>query len=137
MKPNTKVKTWVGTIAFVVMTVVAAKAFSSYAKVLPPSASEDRSYPAEVEDISGEKYFPQTKQALSHAQESVFMVMFMVGLRPYDKASSIYQLVDELVRAHKRGVKVTVILDQNISFAGRKDIKADLGLRFCAKNSMI
>ena len=94
-------------IAFVVMTLVATKAFS---------------YPAEVEDISGEKYFPQVKQALSQAKESVFMVMFMVGLRPYDKASSIYQLVDELVKAHKRGVKVTVVLDQNISFAGKGHI---------------
>ena len=89
-------------IAFVVMMAITTKAFC---------------YPAEVKDISGEKYFPQVKQALSQAEESIFMVMFMVGLRPYDKASSTYQLVDELVRAHNRGVKVTVILDQNIAFA--------------------
>ena len=94
-------------MAFVAVLVIAAKAFS---------------YPAEVEDISGEKYFPQVKQALSQAKESIFMVMFVVGLRPYDKESSVYQLVDELVKAHQRGVKVTVILDQNISFAGKGHI---------------
>ena len=94
-------------LAFVVMMAVATKAFC---------------YPAEVEDISSEKYFPQVKQALSQAKESVFMVMFVVGLRPYDKASSVYQLVDELVKAHQRGVKVTVILDQNIAFVGKEHI---------------
>lgn len=109
-------------LAFAVMTLIATKTFSSYAEVLSPSASEDRSYPAEVEDISGEKYFPAVKQALSQAKESIFMAMFMVGLRPYDKDSSIYQLVDELVRAHERGVEVTVILDQNIAFVDKERI---------------
>ena len=94
-------------ITFAVMMVITTKAFS---------------YPAEVKDISDRKYFPQVKQALSQAKESVFMVMFVVGLRPYDKASSIYQLVDELVKAHQRGVKVTVILDQNIAFVGKEHI---------------
>ena len=73
-------------------------------------------YQGDVKNISGEKYFQAVKKAISEAKESIFMVMFKVGLRPYDKNSSVYQLVDELIDAHKREVKVKVILDQNIPF---------------------
>lgn len=93
-------------LAFVATLTIAAKAFS---------------YPAEVEDISGEKYFPRVKQTLSQAKESIFMAMFKVGLRPYDKSSEVYQLVEELIKAHKRGVEVKVILDQNVGFLGMRD----------------
>ena len=79
-------------------------------------------YEADVTDISGNKYFPVVKEELSKAKESIFMVMFKVGLSGYDKSSSVYQLVDELAKAHKRGVKVTVILDQNIAFSDQGDI---------------
>lgn len=60
-------------------------------------------YEGEVEDISGSKYFPAVKKAITEARESIYMVMFKVGLRPYDESSSVYQLVEELVNAHKRG----------------------------------
>jgi cardiolipin synthase len=105
------------TLTFAVLLTITAGAFSSYAETL--SVLKDGSYPAKVKDISDRKYFPEVKQALSEAKESIFMVMFVVGLRPYDKTSKVYQLVDELVKAHQRGVKVTVILDQNIDFVDR------------------
>ncbi len=79
-------------------------------------------YQGEVEDISGSEYFPAVKKAITEAKESISMVMFKVGLRPYDENSSVYQLVEELVNAHKRGVKVVVILDQNIPFIGKENI---------------
>lgn len=79
-------------------------------------------YEGQVEDISGGKYFPAVKNAIKEARESIYMVMFKVGLRPYDKNSSVYQLVDELINAHKRGVKVKVILDQNIPFIEKDNI---------------
>lgn len=94
-------------LAFVVMMTVATKAFS---------------YQAEVEDISGERYFPAVKQALSQAKESIFMAMFKVGLGPYDRSSEVYQLVEELIKAHRRGVRVKVILDQNVGFLGMKRV---------------
>ena len=77
------------------------------------------SYQAGVEDISSEKYFPAVKKALSEAKESIYMVMFVARLAPHDKSSSVYQLMDELVKAHNRGVKVTLILDQNIDFVNK------------------
>jgi len=79
-------------------------------------------YEGQVEDISGSKYFPAVKEAIGEAKESIYMVMFKVGLRPYDKNSSVYNLVEELVNAHERGVKVKVVLDQNIPFVGKKDV---------------
>jgi len=82
----------------------------------------DKYYEAEVEDISGAKYFPAVKKALSEAKESIFLVMFVVRLRPYDRDSCVYQLMEELIGAHNRGVKVTVILDQNVGFAGREHV---------------
>lgn len=73
-------------------------------------------YEAEVIDISGTKYFPAVKEALVKAEKSIDMVMYQISLRPYDKVSQVYSLVDELINAHKRGVTVKVILDQNIDF---------------------
>lgn len=74
-------------------------------------------YQAEVENISGEKYFSVVKEAISQAKESIYVVMYKVNLRPYEKESSIYQLVNELIAAYKRGVSVTVVLDQNVKFS--------------------
>ena len=99
------------------------RVFSFYAEAAAlVKTSADKSYQAEVTDISGTKYFPAVKEALLKARESIFMVMFVVRLRPYDKESCVYQLMEELIKAHNRGVKVTVILDQNIGFAGREHI---------------
>ncbi|MFH1996393.1 MAG: phospholipase D-like domain-containing protein [Candidatus Omnitrophota bacterium] len=79
-------------------------------------------YQADVEDISGGKYFPAVKEAIGRARESIYMVMYSVNLRPYDEESSVSQLVNELIAAHKRGVQVTVVLDQNINFVNRESM---------------
>jgi len=84
-------------------------------------AASAQAYNANVEDISSEKYFPAVKQAISEAKEYIYMVMFVARLMPQDKSSSVYQLMDELVKAHNRGVKVTLILDQNIDFVNKSD----------------
>lgn len=85
----------------------------------------DESYQASVQDISGNKYFPAVKEALSKADKSINMAMYFVSFDPQEKASAVSGLVEELVNAHKRQVKVKVILDQNIDFdaweAGRGD----------------
>jgi len=80
-------------------------------------ASRAFCYPAEVEDIGGDKYFLAAKGALQDAKSSIYMVMYYVSFDSRDKNSSVYQLAQELVNAHKRGVKVKVILDQNIPYA--------------------
>jgi cardiolipin synthase len=80
------------------------------------------SYSANVLDISGKKYYPALKQAIEGAEDSIYMVMFQVSLNPYNKTSQVYKLVDELLKAHKRGVNVKVILDQNVDFVNLKSI---------------
>jgi len=69
-----------------------------------------------VEDLSGNKYFPRVKEALQNAKKSIYMAMYFVNFDPKDKKSAVSQLVEELVNARKRGVKVKVILDQNMDF---------------------
>jgi HKD family nuclease len=74
------------------------------------------SYQVVVEDISGDRYFPKVKEALINAKSSIDMVMYFVNFDPKVKKSPVNELVEELINAHKRGVKVRVILDQNIDF---------------------
>ena len=75
-------------------------------------------YRAEVTDISGAKYFPAVKEALSKARESINLVMFIIDLSSEREDSKVKQLVNGLIEAKQRGVEVGVILDQNIEFAG-------------------
>ena len=77
-------------------------------------------YEAEVTDISGSKYFPAVKEALSKAEESIYLVMFIIELSLYKERSKANLLIDELIKAKMRGVDVEVILDQNVDFVHRR-----------------
>ncbi len=74
------------------------------------------SYQAAVEDISQGRYLPAVKDALRNAKNSIDMVMYFVNFDPKVKNSPVNELVEELINARKRKVKVRVILDQNIDF---------------------
>ncbi len=100
-------KTTVFFIILVLVILTGIRIFYSYA---------NESYQATVEDISGDKYFPAVKEALSKAKKSINMAMYFVSFDPQEKVSGVSGLVEELVNAHKRGVKVKVLLDQNINF---------------------
>ncbi len=73
-------------------------------------------YQAEVTDISGTKYFPAVKKAISKAQKSIKVVMFTVESSLIRQDSKPNQLIDALIEAKNRGVGAEVILDQNIDF---------------------
>lgn len=77
-------------------------------------------YPAEVTDISGTKYFPAVKEAITNAKESIKLVMYTIATPPEDQNSKTSQLIDALIEAKKRGVEVEVILDQNVDFVHRR-----------------
>lgn len=98
--------------------IILVSAFMAGARISYSYANEP--YQAVVEDISGDKYFPAVKEALKNAKSSIYMVMYFAGFNPNDKESQIYALAEELVNAHKRGVKLKVILDQGIDFSGGK-----------------
>jgi len=77
-------------------------------------------FSADVQDISGAKYFPAVKEAIANAEKSIKAVMFLIEL-PQSKANNkTQQLVDELIKAHQRGVKVEVVLDQNVDFVHQR-----------------
>lgn len=77
-------------------------------------------YQVEAIDISGTKYFPAVKEALSKAKESITVVMFVIEGSREKENSKPNQLVDALIEAKNRGVDVEVILDQNIDFVQRR-----------------
>ncbi len=106
-------------LIFASLILSATGIFYSYAANEP--------YPAAAEDLSGKKYFPRVKEALQSAKSSIFMVMYFVTFDPKDQKSQVSQLVEELVNARKRGVKVKVILDQNINFPAWEGGKGEWG----------
>ncbi|MDR4503488.1 MAG: phospholipase D-like domain-containing protein [Candidatus Scalindua sp.] len=68
------------------------------------------------------EYYPEVHQALNKARKSIVCVMFLAKLDPKHSGGDEHQLVLDLINAHKRGVNVQVIFDQNIMFweKGRK-----------------
>ena len=82
------------------------------------------SLPADdVIPLVDEEYYPEVHKALTNAKKSILCVMFMAKLDPKHTEGNEYQLVLDLIAAHKRGVNVLVIFDQNIKFwkKGRKN----------------
>lgn len=65
--------------------------------------------------VDGE-YFPAVHKALTNARKSVLCVMYMARLDQKHRNGAEYQLVLDLIDAHKRGVNVQVIFDQNVKF---------------------
>lgn len=79
-------------------------------------------YQVEAINISGAKYFPAVKEALSNAKESIRVVMFVIEGSADKVNSKPNQLVEALIEAKNRGVDVEVILDQNIDFVQRRRV---------------
>jgi HKD family nuclease len=77
-------------------------------------------YQAQVTDISGTKYFPAVKEALSRAEKSIYVVMFTIESTLSKPDSKPNQLINELIAAKNRGIEVEVILDQNVDFVQRR-----------------
>jgi len=72
-------------------------------------------------------YYPQVHLALITAKKSISCVMYMADINPKYNKGWEYNLVNDLVGAHRRGVAVTVIFDQNIAFweKGKKGKKIE------------
>src|SRR3990167_8289844 len=61
-------------------------------------------------------YYPQVHQALITASKSISCVMYMADINPKYNKGWEYNLVNDLIGAHRRGVDVSVIFDQNTMF---------------------
>jgi cardiolipin synthase len=75
------------------------------------------SLPADdVTPLINEEYYPAVHKAFTNAKKSILCVMFMAKLDKRHSGGDEYQLVLDLINAHKRGVKVLVVFDQNVKF---------------------
>ncbi|EKD29213.1 MAG: hypothetical protein ACD_79C00014G0002 [uncultured bacterium] len=70
------------------------------------------SIPADVENISNEKYFPALMKAIKSANKSIYVCMYYISYPVYKK-NKITEILDSLVDAAKKGVAVEVILDRS------------------------
>lgn len=76
-------------------------------------------YPLPADDVIplvDAEYYPAVHKALTNAKKSILCVMYMAKLDPKHTGGDEYQLVLDLINAHKRRVKVQVIFDQNVNF---------------------
>ncbi|MDP6925295.1 MAG: phospholipase D-like domain-containing protein [Candidatus Scalindua sp.] len=75
------------------------------------------SLPADdVTPLINEEYYPAVHKAFTNAKKSILCVMSMAKLDKRHSGGDEYQLVLDLINAHKRGVKVLVVFDQNVKF---------------------
>ncbi len=75
------------------------------------------SLPADdVTPLVDAEYYPLVHKAFTNAKKSILCIMYMAKLDSGHKGGDEYQLVLDLINAHKRGVKVQVIFDQNVKF---------------------
>jgi len=70
---------------------------------------------AEVRDISGNKYFEAVHLAFQNAETSIYVAMYEMHINPDRKSGPHYRLIQDLINALKRGVKVKVYLDRSES----------------------
>ena len=70
------------------------------------------SIPADVEDISFEKYFPEVKRVIAEAKSEIRASLYYIAYNPKGPVS---ELLKELVLAKSRGVDIEVVLDFGIS----------------------
>jgi len=64
--------------------------------------------------LDSEDYFPQVHKSLQEAKESIYIVMHIMEIGSGKENDPTEQLVQDLIDAHQRGVKVKVILDRNL-----------------------
>ena len=72
-------------------------------------------YTAEITDISNRDYAEAVIELINKAEESVYIVMYLISYNGKDAESDVYRLMQVLKKANERGVKVEVILDYRSS----------------------
>ena len=75
----------------------------------------------DVSDISNDKYFSALLEAIKSAKKSISVCMYLIALSKDGKGRT-EQILDALIKASKRGVKVEVILDRGFESMGNDDL---------------
>lgn len=81
---------------------------------------------AQVEYVPARDYFVTVQREMARAKSSITVCMYLFSLRPNQTGSPVFQLAESLVKAHKAGLRVDVILDQNINFSEGGEPGSDL-----------
>ncbi len=83
-------------------------------------------YSSQTENIPPRDYYATVQRELAKAKKSITVCMYLFTLRPNQSTSLVFQLAESLKKAHDAGVRVEVILDQNINFTEGEDRASDL-----------
>jgi phosphatidylserine/phosphatidylglycerophosphate/cardiolipin synthase-like enzyme len=65
----------------------------------------------EVKPLIKKDYYPEVLDLIKNAEKSIYLVMYAVQLRGRDEKDKVNTLLEELIEAKRRGVKVKVILE--------------------------
>ena len=60
-----------------------------------------------------DNYFSEVIKAIQNATASIHVLLYQIDLNPKKKYTPTYKVLQELINAHKKGVEVKIILDQN------------------------
>ncbi|MBK8574332.1 MAG: hypothetical protein IPN90_01180 [Elusimicrobia bacterium] len=74
-------------------------------------------YPGDLEYIPPRDYAAVVAKEMQKAKSSITVCLYLFNLRSQQHDSPVLQLAESLRKAHRSGVRVEVILDQNIPFA--------------------
>ena len=83
---------------------------------------------ADIQDISDNKYFQAVHEKLSGAKDSVYIAMYSISIELDKTGSEPYILLQDLIDAHKRGIRVEVYLDRYKAYNESKNDSAFLML---------
>lgn len=76
--------------------------------------------------VPAREYFATVQREMANAKSSITVCMYLFSVRPNQTGSMAYQLAETLKKAHDAGVRVEVILDQNINFFDGGEPGSDL-----------
>lgn len=74
----------------------------------------------EVDYIPPRSYFATVQREIERAQTSISVCLYLFSFQPNESRSEVFRLAESLKKAHDAGIKVDVLLDQNIDFAGEE-----------------
>jgi phosphatidylserine/phosphatidylglycerophosphate/cardiolipin synthase-like enzyme len=83
--------------------------------------------------LVGKEYFTTLHKALEEAKDSIYVAMYIISLPSgEDRNNPVSVLVEDLIKAKKRGIYVKVVLDDtkfNVNYRAFRELKEALNVR--------
>ena len=87
--------------------------FLTISLIFSPRLLFSSQHQATVQDLSQEKYFLPTLNAINNARESIFIALYFIIADPQDADDPVNQLLNALIQAKARGVDIKIILEDS------------------------